>query len=86
MGATIPQNIGVSRDFSPTAHPEEVECILRVTERLPIFMQGILEAVRSGASTEQVERQLQSLQMNLQDIADQIALVLPHKENDLPNH
>lgn len=86
MGITIPQNIGVSRDLSPTAHPEEVECILRVTERLPICMQCILEAVRSGASTEQVERQLQSLQMNLQDIADQIALVLPHKENDLSNH
>ena len=86
MGVTIPQNIGVSRDFSPTARPAEVECILRVTERLPIFMEGILEAVRSGASTEQVERQLQSLQMNLQDIADQIALILPHKENDLPNH
>lgn len=86
MGATIPQNIGVSRDFSPTAHPAEVECILRVTERLPMFTQCILDAMRDGATTEQVERQLQSLQMNLQDIADQIALVLPHKENDLSNH
>lgn len=86
MGVTIPQNIGVSRDFSPTAQPEEVECILRVTERLPMCMQSILDAVRGGASNEQVERQLQSLQMNLKDIADQIALVLPRKENDLPNH
>lgn len=80
MAFIIPKGIGVSREFSPTAKPEEIEAILRVTELLPESFELILEEVKKGSSLEKIQGHLEIMLTDLTMISEQIALVLPHKQ------
>lgn len=77
MSIAIPDEIGTRRHFSPTAKAEEIECILRVTERLPMFFEPVLNNLKNGTPLEEVQNQMEAIQMNLVEISKQIAVVMP---------
>lgn len=77
MGIAIPDEIGVRRHFSTTAKQEEIEFILRLTERLPMFFKPVLDDYKNGAPAEDVERQMEAVLSNLIEISQLIGVVMP---------
>ncbi len=77
MGIAIPDEIGTRRHFSSTVKAEEIEFILRVTERLPMIFEPVLNNLKNGTPLEEVQSQMEAIQMNLVEISKQIAVVMP---------
>lgn len=77
MGIAIPDKIGTRRHFFPTVKAEEVEFILRVTERLPMLFEPVLDNLKNGTPLEDLQSQLETIQMNLIEISEYIAVVMP---------
>lgn len=82
MGISIADNIGTSRHFSPDTEAKDIEFILRLTERLPMFLSPVVEDLKNGTPVNEIQRQMEAILMNLVEISDQIAVIMPEQNTN----